>query len=299
MRYAFAPLPALAGGDPYFLFDPRTGRALLDRIETAGYETALLDAGAGVIDNIDVVAIAARWNTALDLVMPHWTGTYSPVMAANDIAALDAHCDGRLQLLLMPDDRIEGYVGRTQHLRAWQRLDEYLKVMRRLWASDQPFDHIGEHYAFSRAYVAEKGPRGGAIPLRIRGRSGIGIRTAARHADVFEIEASSRDEVASLADRLRLAARDFGREDRISLAAVVSIVDLAAPQPAAVAAGRALGLASIDEAAFLADYGIDEIIVAAPIDTAFPGIGHHRAMASPMHHTVAAWPQPRTRHQKH
>jgi hypothetical protein len=79
MRYAFAPLPAVAGGDPYFLFDPRTGRALLDRIETAGYETALLDAGAGVIDNIDVVAFAARWNTALDLVMPHWTGTYSPV----------------------------------------------------------------------------------------------------------------------------------------------------------------------------------------------------------------------------
>ncbi|TIV58995.1 MAG: LLM class flavin-dependent oxidoreductase, partial [Mesorhizobium sp.] len=92
------------------------------------------------------------------------------------------------------------------HSVVWQRIDEYLVLLKRLWSNDEPFDHEGAFYSVRGGYVPRKGPHGADLTIRLGGQSGTALKVAGRHADVFELAAGSPDEVARLMQRVRSAA---------------------------------------------------------------------------------------------
>ncbi|WP_292219204.1 LLM class flavin-dependent oxidoreductase, partial [Mesorhizobium sp.] len=75
------------------------------------------------------------------------------------------------------------------HTVVWQRIDEYLVLLKRLWSNDRPFDHEGAFYSVKGGYVPRKGPHGADVTIRLGGQSGTALRVAGRHADVFELSA--------------------------------------------------------------------------------------------------------------
>ena len=201
-----------------FSFNADDAARRLRLIEAAGFSRLLIDDAGGILANMDFAAFAARRTATLEIALAHWAGPIAPVVAANQLMELDRIAAGRLSLRITPaltgSQRDEpGQDGIALHGRA----DEYLTLLKRLWSNDRPFDFEGAHYGFRGGHVEAKGSRS-LLPIRMSGLSGTALRVAGRHADVFELAPGTTGEVASTVQRVRAAAAEFGRADRIRFA---------------------------------------------------------------------------------
>lgn len=203
-----------------FFFDPAQARRHLAAASASGFDAVIVDDAAGSLANFDLVANIARWNRSLEIAMTHWAGVTAPTVAAGDIAALDRLAGGRLSLRIIVEGGAEP-VDAGSHLAAWQRTDEYLTLLKRLWSNSRPIDHEGTYYRLRHALVADKGPRGRGLPIRMSGRSGTAVDVSARHATVFELPDASFAENLALIDRVEAAALRYGRAGRIRFSAPV------------------------------------------------------------------------------
>lgn len=197
-----------------FFFDPVQVRRLLSSAAESGFDAVVIDDAGGPLTNVDIAANVARWNGQLDVILTHWADVTSPAVAASDFASLDRLMGGRLSLrILGGEPEAEGFLER------WQRTDEYLTLLKRLWSNDRPIDHEGEFYSFRRALVADKGLRGPEIPIRMSGNTGTEIEIAARHATVFELPRMHPDQLPGRIDRVVKAAARYGRSGKIAFSA--------------------------------------------------------------------------------
>jgi alkanesulfonate monooxygenase len=174
---------------------------------------------------MDIAAQALDRTSSLEVVLTHWAGVIAPAVAARQLAALDARSGGRLSVRMLsePLDDDDAETRPVGHTVVWQRIDEYLVLLKRLWSNDRPFDHEGAFYSIKGGYVPRKGPHGADITIRMGGQSGTALKVAGRHADVFELPAGSLDEIRQLMERARSAAAEHGRAGKLRFALPVRI----------------------------------------------------------------------------
>ncbi|WP_292206845.1 LLM class flavin-dependent oxidoreductase [Mesorhizobium sp.] len=187
-----------------FFYDFAETATKLSLIEDIGFQKIVVDDPAGLLTNMDIAARALDRTCSLEAVLTHWAGVIEPTVAARQLAALDAKGGGRLSLRILSeplndDDAEARPVG---HTIVWQRIDEYLVLLKRLWSNDRPFDHEGAFYSVRGGYVPRKGPQGAGMTIRMGGQSGTALRVAGRHADVFELAPGSRGEIRRLMERV-------------------------------------------------------------------------------------------------
>ena len=209
--------------DASFFYDFVETANKLSLVEDAGFRKIIVDDQAGLLTNMDIAAQTLDRTSSLEVVLTHWAGVIEPTVAARQLAALDTKSGGRLSLRMLSeplsdDDAEARPVGHTV---VWQRIDEYLVLLKRLWSNDRPFDHEGAFYSVKGGYVPRKGPHG--VTFRMGGQSGTAIKVAGRHADVFELAAGSLDEVRQLMQRVRSAAAEHGRAGKVRFALPVRI----------------------------------------------------------------------------
>ncbi|WP_170990187.1 LLM class flavin-dependent oxidoreductase [Aquamicrobium sp. LC103] len=200
-----------------FFFDPAKSTATLAQVESAGFHSIVIDEFAGLLTNFDLAASMSSVSS-LRIVMTHWAGVVAPTVAAKQLAWLDATSGGRLALRMLVDGGIEGGETAAGHVAAWQQTDEYLVLLKRLWSNEEPFDHEGPFYSIRGGFVPHKSLRGFEIPIRMGGLSGTALKVAARHADIFELAPGSPAEVHGLIARVRAAAVEYGRAEKIRFA---------------------------------------------------------------------------------
>ncbi|MBX3530307.1 MAG: LLM class flavin-dependent oxidoreductase [Rhizobiaceae bacterium] len=221
---AVEPRSPLVAVSPSCFFDPATTRRHLAFASASGFGAVIVDDASGPLANLDIAASVARWNRSLDVIVTHWAGVASPTVTAADIAALDRQTGGRLALRMLVE-AADIPADLPGHAAAWQRTDEYLTLLKRLWSNDRPIDHEGPYYRLHGATVADRGPRGIGLPIRLSGQSGTAVEVAARHASVFELPSGSFADAVALIDRVRAAAGRCGRSGRIRFAANVRVSD--------------------------------------------------------------------------
>jgi len=213
--------PADAG----FFYDFVETATKLSLIEDACFQKIVVDDPAGLLTNMDIAAQALERTASLEVVLTHWAGVIEPTVAARQLAALNARSGGRLSLKMLSeplsDDDAE--TRPAGHTAVWQRIDEYLVLLKRLWSNDRPFDHEGAFYSIKGGYVPRKGPDGAEVTIRMGGQSGTALRVAGRHADVFELTAGSPDEVRQSIERVRSAATEHGRAGKLRFALPVRV----------------------------------------------------------------------------
>ncbi|MEO5757561.1 MAG: LLM class flavin-dependent oxidoreductase [Mesorhizobium sp.] len=230
-----------------FFYDFAETATKLGLIEDGGFQKIVVDDSAGLLTNMDLATQVLDRTASLEVVLTHWAGVIEPTVAARQLAAIDAKSGGRLALRMLSeplsdDDAETRPVGHTV---IWQRIDEYLVLLKRLWSNERPFDHEGAFYSIKGGYIERKGPHGADLTIRLGGQSGTALKVAGRHADVFELAPGSIDEIRQLMDRVRGAAAEHGRAAKLRFALPVRIhrgassashkaVDLAGP-PAQVA----------------------------------------------------------------
>ncbi|SJM31681.1 LLM class flavin-dependent oxidoreductase [Mesorhizobium delmotii] len=208
-----------------FFYDFAETATKLSLIEDIGFQKIVVDDPAGLLTNMDIAARALDRTSSLEVVLTHWAGVIEPTVAARQLAGLDAKSGGRLSLRMLSeplsdDDAEARPVG---HTLVWQRIDEYLVLLKRLWSNDRPFDHEGAFYSVKGGYVPRKGPHGADMTIRMGGQSGTALRVAGRHADVFELAPGSLGEIRQLMERVRSAAAEHGRAGKLRFALPVRI----------------------------------------------------------------------------
>ncbi|TIT23023.1 MAG: LLM class flavin-dependent oxidoreductase [Mesorhizobium sp.] len=226
MPIEFTHVPGkIHAADASFFYDFVETATKLSLIEDAGFQRIVIDDQAGLLTNMDLAAQTLDRTSSLEVVLTHWAGVIEPTVAARQLAALDARSGGRLSLRMLSeplsDDDAEARP--AGHTVVWQRIDEYLVLLKRLWSNDRPFDHEGAFYSVKGGYVPRKGPHGADVTIRMGGQSGTALRVAGRHADVFELAPGSLAEIRQSMERLRGAAAEHGRAGKLRFALPVRI----------------------------------------------------------------------------
>jgi alkanesulfonate monooxygenase len=201
--------------------------------EDAGFDGVLLPHNAGWADNFLTAARASGVTQRLVFLLAHRPGFVSPTLAARKLATLDHFTGGRLRVHIITGGRDAEQQRDGDYLThdaRYTRTDEYLDILRRIWTSDKPIDHEGEHYRFSAAFSELKPLQKPHIPVSFGGASDPAIEVAARHADLYALWGETLDGTRELVSRVRAAAARHGRVPgfSISIRAIVADTEEAA-----------------------------------------------------------------------
>ncbi|MGI6855629.1 LLM class flavin-dependent oxidoreductase [Mesorhizobium sp. 1B3] len=200
---ADACIPAVHGSA-----DARRLRDFAAAAEQNGFDEVALPFGIQGQDAILLASYILHSTAELRVAAAHEAGLVAPEIAARQIAALDRLSGGRLTIAVAEN-------GTQNHEERQGRLDEYLVLLKRLWANDVPFDHEGRYYRVAGAFTTAKPCRDGRVPIMLRGLSGLAIKVAARHADIFALPSSTVAGAGLTVERVRRTAANHGRASAI------------------------------------------------------------------------------------
>ena len=188
--------------------------------ENAGFDRVLVPHHSTGPSATLTIAHAAAHTERVHFMLAHRPGFTAPTLAARQIATLDQFSGGRLGVHFISggsdaEQRRDGDY--LDHDERYARTDEYLTILRRLWTSDKPFDHEGEHYRFESGFSEVKPLQQPHVPVYFGGASEAAIPVAGKHADVYALWGESLDQVKELTTRVRAEAATHGRQLRFSV----------------------------------------------------------------------------------
>jgi alkanesulfonate monooxygenase len=195
-------------------------RAFAQAHEAAGFDRILVPHHSTGPSATLTIAYAAANTERVHYMLAHRPGFTAPTLAARQIATLDQFSGGRLGVHFISggsdsEQRRDGDF--LDHDQRYERTDEYLTVLRRLWTSDKPFDHEGKHYRFEAGFSDVKPLQQPHVPIYFGGASDAAIPVAGKHADVYALWGESLDQAKELTTRVRAEAAKHGREVRFSV----------------------------------------------------------------------------------
>lgn len=146
-------------------------------------------------------------------------GFIAPALFAQMAATLDQISHGRLDLNVVPggiQGEFERFGETIDHDRRYERAEEFIAVLRALWARPEPVTFHGETVTLDGAVVSPgpvnaEGPLGRGPQFYVGGASPRALAFAARQADAFLAWIQPRDEIAALLDRVRQQFAAVGR----------------------------------------------------------------------------------------
>jgi alkanesulfonate monooxygenase len=191
---------------------------LVRSAEDTGFDRVLIGSFATIPDNNQIAAFVLHETTRLGVLLAHRTGFVPPTMAARQLATLDHFSDGRVWVHIITggteeDQQRDGDF--LEHDERYERTDEYLDVLKRVWSSDKPFDHDGRFYRFRGAFSQIKPYQQPRLPISFGGSSDAGIGVAGKHADVYALWGEPLDQTRETIAKVRAAAAPFGRADQV------------------------------------------------------------------------------------
>ena len=193
-------------------------RAIAAAHETGGFDRVLIAHHSNSPDGYLTAAHVFAHTEKLGVLLAHRPGFVAPTLTARSLATLDAYGDGRLAVHIITggDDEEQRRDGDYLDKEArYARSGEYLDILKRIWTSETPIDHQGEHYRFEGAFSSVRPVQQPHLPIYFGGSSEAAIRTAGRYADVFALWGESIEGVRETIARVRAAAAQHGRADHI------------------------------------------------------------------------------------
>lgn len=200
--------------------DPAYVRVFAQAHEHAGFDRILVPASSSSPDTLLTVTYAASVTETINFLLAHRPGFVAPTLAARQLATLDHYTGGRLAVHYISggsdeDQQRDGDF--LSHDERYARTDEYLTILRRVWADDKPFDHEGTYYRAKGAVSEVKPLRGQRVPIYFGGASAPALQVAGKHADVYALWGESLAQAGDLVRRVRAEAALHGRQVDFSI----------------------------------------------------------------------------------
>lgn len=155
--------------------------------------------------------------------------TVSPVMAAKQIATIDAISNGRVGLNVVAgwfekELRMFG-VEMLSHDERYAYSEEWLDIVLKLWTLEDDFDYKGKWLSVDGGYQQPKPVQRPRPPIMNAAFSPRGHELAARYADVAFVSAFDPAGAAQKVSEIRALAERFGRRQQVWVAASVICAD--------------------------------------------------------------------------
>lgn len=185
--------------------------------ETSGFDRVLIGYSSFSPDGLQLASYLSHQTDRLSPLIAQRPGFVAPTLAARAFATLDQLNGGRVAINVITggndteQQRDGDFLG---HDERYERTDEYIGLLKKVWSSPAPFDHQGRHYRVTGAFSDVK-PVHGHIPIYFSGSSDAAIRVAAQHADVYMLWGETVAQVRDVVRRVRAAAAAYGRERSI------------------------------------------------------------------------------------
>jgi alkanesulfonate monooxygenase len=195
-------------------------RAFAQAHEAGGFDRVLVGYYSDAPEGLLIGGFIAEQTERLGLLVAHRPGFVAPTLAARAFSTLDQLSGGRVAIHVISggddtDQRRDGdYLDKDAR---YERTDEYVGILKRIWTATEPVSHQGVDYRFDNASPAVRSVQRPHIPIYFGGASPAAIRVAAKHADVFALWGETYAQVAELTGRVREAAAAHGRTVRFSL----------------------------------------------------------------------------------
>jgi len=188
--------------------------------EQGGFDRVLIAQHSQGVDAFLVASYAAAVTERLHFLLAHRPGFVAPTLAARKLATLDQFSGGRLAVHIITggaDSEMQRDGDFLTKDERYERTDEYLEIVRRVWTETKPFDHQGKYYQVKDAFSEVRTVQKPHIPVYFGGASDAAIPVAGRHADVYALWGETHAQVRELVARVRGEAAKHGRQIRFSL----------------------------------------------------------------------------------
>ncbi|MFC0042332.1 LLM class flavin-dependent oxidoreductase [Actinomadura rayongensis] len=144
------------------------------------------------------------------------TAFHHPVVAAKQLATADHISAGRAGLNIVagwhaPEYEMFGLSLPDDHDVRYALAQEWWDVVRRIWSSDEPFDHEGRFFRLRNVVGSPKPYNGDSLPVINAGSSAQGRSFAARNADRAFTVVAGPDDGAQVVAAIRAEAATHGR----------------------------------------------------------------------------------------
>jgi alkanesulfonate monooxygenase len=212
--------PSEAGGRVQDAFDVDYLRAFARAHEDGGFDRVLIGYGSTSPDGLHLGTYVTAVTERLGVMLAHRPGFVAPTLAARTLATIDQWSRGRASVHIISgasdeeQQRDGDFLSKEER---YARTNEYVGLLRRLWTSEEPFDHEGTYYRFKGGFVAVKPAQKPHIPIFFGGSSAAAIEAAGQHATIYALFGETLEQVKDQVSRVRAAAAAHGREIGFSL----------------------------------------------------------------------------------
>ena len=188
--------------------------------EDAGFDAVLVGYTSSSAEGFQVAQYAAAHTDRIKFLVAHRPGFVSPTLAARTAATCDNLTGGRLWLHLISggadnEQRRDGdWLG---HDERYERTDEYLTIMRRVWTENRPFDFAGKFYKVRKAFSEVRAVQQPHVPLYFGGASDAAVQVGAKHCDIYALFGESRAATRQMIKRILAEAETHDRKPRFNI----------------------------------------------------------------------------------
>ncbi len=145
--------------------------------------------------------------------------TMHPVLVAKQCATIDAISGGRCSLNIVGGWNRREFdmfgIDLMEHDQRYVYLEEWLKLLRRLWTDPNEFDYDSKYFHMKKAISRPQPLQKGGIPIMNAAQSPTGMRFSAKNSDIGLISphgATPADWKPEIDNYKRMAREEFGRE---------------------------------------------------------------------------------------
>ncbi|GAA2064535.1 MULTISPECIES: LLM class flavin-dependent oxidoreductase [Streptomyces] len=197
-------------------FDPEYTLRLARAHEDHGWDRVLFAYSSGSPDPATGAALLASRLDRLQILLAHRPNISYPTYAARVFASLDQLSGGRLTVHFITggSDHEQQREGDTLTKdERYARTREYIRVVKKIWTSREPFDHEGDFYRF-RDYVSDVFPVQQPRPgVSFGGSSPAAYAAGGAEADIYCLWGEPLAETAEQIESVRQAAAAAGRKE--------------------------------------------------------------------------------------
>ena len=195
-------------------------------VDNGGYKYLLMPVNATCWEATVVASYyAARTKNVAPLIALR-SGYCNPTLSAKMYATLDQMSGGRLCINLIAgisdDDTLADGIPDSKQVR-YEKMDEEVAIMKRLWASDTPIGFEGKHYTVNQV-IEPKPLQQPHPPFFLGGGSEQAMDISAKHSTVHLFWGDRPDEIARKIKDMRQRAAKYNRDDALQFGMRLQII---------------------------------------------------------------------------
>jgi alkanesulfonate monooxygenase len=194
-------------------FDVEYTRRFVHALDDAGFDWTLVAYGSPTADSAQIAQFVVNNSERVKPMLAHRPGFVFPTLAAKAFAAIDLIGRGRLGIHIISggndaEQRREGDYSTKEE--RYERSDEFIQILRRVWTEEGPISFAGKYYKFEE-FAADIRPYAGTIPISVGGSSDAAYRVGGEQGDIFGLWGEPLAETAQQIKAVNAYADAVGR----------------------------------------------------------------------------------------